>query len=225
MLCILAVSLGACSRSNEATTITPAPAAAAQPAPTSAPVAETAPVMLPPELAARLVRPHSPVLGAAKARVTVVEVLDPACEACRAFAPVVEQLLFLYPADVRVVVRFADFHPPSQEAIRLLEAARQQGKFHEVLSALFERQQEWASHSAPDAARVWKIAGDVGVDLARARKNARAESVNKMLQLESEDLVALKVEQTPTFFVNGKLLVDFGPNQLFDLVKNEVGAP
>ena len=180
--------------------------------------------MLAPELAARLVRPHSPVLGAAKARVTVVEVLDPACEACRAFAPVVEQLLFLYPTDVRVVVRFADFHPPSQEAIRLLEAARQQGKFHEVLSALFERQQEWASHSAPDAARVWKIAGDVGVDLARARKDARAGNVNEMLKLEAEDLVALKVERTPTFFVNGKLLVDFGPEQLFDLVKKEVDA-
>jgi protein-disulfide isomerase len=102
------------------------------------------------------------VLGAAKARVTVVEVLDPACEACRAFAPVVEQLLFLYPQDVRVVIRFADFHPPSEEAIRLLEAARQQGKFHEVLGALFERQQEWASHAAPDAARVWKTPATSG---------------------------------------------------------------
>jgi protein-disulfide isomerase len=82
---------------------------------------------LTPEVAAHLVRPHSPVLGAANARVTVVEVLDPACEACRAFAPVVEQLLFLYPNDVRVVVRFADFHPPSLDAIRLLEAAHRGG--------------------------------------------------------------------------------------------------
>ncbi len=188
-------------------------------------MADVAPVALSPELAARLVRPHSPVLGAAKARVTVVEVLDPACEACRAFAPVVEQLLFLHPADVRVVVRFADFHPPSQEAIRLLEAARKQGKFHEVLSALFERQQEWASHTAPDSARVWKIAGEVGVDVARARKEAGAASVDDFLRLEAEDLIALKVERTPTFFVNGKLLVDFGPKQLFDLVNQEVGAP
>jgi len=188
-------------------------------------VAETTPVTLPPELAARLVRPHSPVLGAAKARVTVVEVLDPACEACRAFAPVMEQLLFLYPEDVRIVVRFADFHPPSQDAIRLLEAARKQGKFHELLSALFERQQEWASHAAPDSARAWKIAGEVGVDVARARKDAGAGSVDDFLRLEAEDLIALKVERTPTFFVNGKLLVDFGPKQLFDLVKEEAGAP
>jgi protein-disulfide isomerase len=221
---ILAASLSACSRSEPpaAPASGPAPAAVAQPAP--APVTEAA-VALPPELAARLVRPHSPVIGAAKARVTVVEVLDPACEACRAFAPVVEQVLFLYPEDVRVVLRFADFHPPSQDAIRLLEASRKQGKFHELLAALFERQQEWASHASPDSARVWQIAGEVGVNVARARKDAQTRSVDDMLRLEAQDLTALKVERTPTFFVNGKLLVAFGPEQLLDLVKQEVGAP
>ncbi len=161
-------------------------------------------------MAARLVRPHSPVLGAAKAPVTVVEVLDPACEACRAFAPVVEQLLFLYPEDVRVVLRFADFHPGSEEAIRLLVAARRQGKFEPLLDALFERQEEWAAHGAPDSARAWQIAGEVGVNVARARTDARAASVDEMLRLEAEDLVAIKVERTPTFFVNGKPLPTFG---------------
>jgi protein-disulfide isomerase len=214
MLCV--ASLGACSRQEPAT-----PAASAAPA--TPPAADQAPVQLSAELVARLERPHSPVLGAPQGRVTVVEVLDPACEACRAFAPVVEQLLFLYPEDVRVVVRFADFHPPSQEAIRLLEASHRQGKFHEALEALFERQSEWASHASPDAARAWKIAGDAGVDVARARKDANAESVDKMLALEAEDLVALKVERTPTFFVNGKLLVAYGPQPLFALVKEEVG--
>jgi protein-disulfide isomerase len=220
LLCV--ASLGACSRQEPATPAASSmPTAAEQPAPATPPAADQAPVQLPPELVARLERPHSPVLGAAKGRVTVIEVLDPACEACRAFAPVVEQLLFLYPEDLRVVVRFADFHPPSQEAIRLLEASRQQGKFHPVLEALFERQSEWASHSAPDASRAWKIAGENGVDIARARKAANAEGVSKMLRLESEDLATLKVERTPTFFVNGKLLVDFGPQQLFALVKEE----
>jgi protein-disulfide isomerase len=222
LACLLFVSLAACSGNKEPA----AAAAAATPAstpPPSPPAAAEAPAeQLPPDLVARLVRPHSPVLGTAKARVTVVEVLDPACEACRAFAPVVEQLLFLHPEDVRVVIRFADFHPPSQEAIRLLEAARRQGKFHELLSALFEQQEDWASHNAPDPERAWKIAGKVGVDVAKARKEARTASVDSMLRLEGEDLNALKVDRTPTFFVNGKLLVSFGSEQLFDLVKSEV---
>jgi protein-disulfide isomerase len=154
----------------------------------------------------------------------VVEVLDPACEACRAFAPVVRQLTFLYPQEVRVVVRFADFHPGSEEAIRLLEAARMQGKFEPVLDALFERQEEWSSHASPNPARVWEIAGDAGLDVAKARVDARTAGVDKLLRLEAEDLAELKVERTPTFFVNGKLLATFGDQQLLDLVASEVRA-
>jgi protein-disulfide isomerase len=226
LACIVAAgiaALAACSRSTEAPPSSPpAPAGAAQPA-QPPPAAHAAHSALTPDQVARLVRPHSPVLGAANARVTVVEVLDPACEACRAFAPVVKQLLFLHPDDVRVVVRYANFHPPSEEAIRLLVAAGQQGKFDDVLGALFERQEEWASHTGPDSERAWNIAADVGLNVARARKDARAASVDNLLLLESKDLGALKVERTPTFYVNGKLLEDFGPQQLLNLVASEVG--
>ena len=41
----------------------------------------------------RLVRMHSPVLGPQNAPVTIVEFFDPACETCRAFYPVVKDLL------------------------------------------------------------------------------------------------------------------------------------
>jgi protein-disulfide isomerase len=224
LICIFAAALGACSRPAE----TPAPVTSAQPAPEAtvapAPVAPNEAAALTLEQVARLVRPHSPVFGVAKAPVTVVEVLDPACEACRAFAPVIEQLLFTYPEDVRVVVRYADFHPASLQALRLLVAAQAQGKVHELLSALFERQEEWAAHTGPDPARAWKIAGDVGIDVRRAQQDALAASVDNILQAEADDLVALKVDRTPTFFVNGKPLPTFGPQELVDLVASEVQA-
>jgi protein-disulfide isomerase len=216
LFCIVAVALAACSGKE-----TPAPAAVEQPPAAAAPAA---PAELTPDLVARLTRPHSPVLGAANAPVTVVEVLDPACEACKAFAPVVKQLLFLYPEDVRVVVRFADFHPGSEEAIRLLEAAHRQGKFDELLSALFERQEEWSSHAAPDTERAWQIAREVGVNVAKARKDARAARVDEILRQEAEDLMAIKIERTPTFYVNGKALPTFGPEPLLKLVASEVRA-
>lgn len=214
-----AVVLAACSKTPEASQSAPSAPVAAAPAP-----AKPAARALTPDLVARLVRPHSPVLGNAKAPVTVVEVLDPACEACRAFAPVVKQLLFLYPDEIRVVVRYADFHPPSEEAIRALFAASQQGRFDELLNALFERQEEWAAHTAPDPERVWTIAGDVGVNVGRARRDARAAKVDEALTLEAKDLAAIRVERTPTFYVNGKLLEDFGSQQLTNLVASEVRA-
>jgi protein-disulfide isomerase len=200
----------------------PSPAEAVV-APAPAPANDES-VSLTTEQIARLVRPHSPVFGPANAPVTVVEVLDPACAACSAFAPVVEQLLFTYPKDVRVVVRYADFHPASLQGLRLLVAAQAQGKVHEVLSALFERQEEWAAHTGPDPARAWKIAAEVGLDVPRAQKDALAASVDNILQAEADDLVALKVDRTPTFFVNGKPLPTFGAQELADLVASEVQA-
>jgi hypothetical protein len=44
------------------------------------------------------------VLGPKAARVTIVEFFDPACESCRAFYPVVKQIMAAHPKDVRVVL-------------------------------------------------------------------------------------------------------------------------
>lgn len=74
----------------------------------------------------RLVRMHSPVLGPKSAPVTLVEFFDPACETCRAFYPVVKDLMSRYPQDVRLIIRYAPFHQGSDQVVRLLEASRRQ---------------------------------------------------------------------------------------------------
>jgi protein-disulfide isomerase len=218
-LCVIALLAG-CSRSPEPPAGgTQAPVAEA---PAPAPVAE--PAVAPADLQARLIRPDSPVMGPASAPVTIVEFLDPACEACRAFAPVVKQAMFLYPNEVRVVARFADFHQGSDEAIRILLAAQEQGKFETVLSALFDGQDQWASHHSPDVNEAWKLAIAAGLDESRARKVARSDEVSQRLREESEDIVALQVSRTPTFYVNGKLLQEFGGRQFMELVTSQVKA-
>ena len=68
---------------------------------------------------------HTPIIGNPNASVTLVEFIDPACEACRAMYPYVKQILSKYPDDVKLVIRYVDFHKESELAIRILEAARQ----------------------------------------------------------------------------------------------------
>jgi protein-disulfide isomerase len=212
-------ALAACSPKTE----TP-PAPAQTPGPAAAPAEEPIAVAVTPEHAALLVREHSPVVGPANAPVTIVEFLDPACEGCAAYAPVVRQIQFLYPTEVRVVVRFAAFHQGSDEAVRLLDGAKQQGKFEPALEALFEHQQEWASHHAPNVAKAWDIAGKAGVDLAAARRHAKSAAADALLKQDHEDVIALQVTQTPTFFVNGKRLTKYGPTELKTLVQQELAA-
>ena len=48
-----------------------------------------------------LIRPHTPTLGPANAKVHLVEFLDPACEGCRAFYPVVKQIIAENPGKIR----------------------------------------------------------------------------------------------------------------------------
>jgi hypothetical protein len=44
------------------------------------------------------------------------------------------------------------------------------------------------------------------------------------LNQDAADIATVGVRQTPTFFVNGKPLQEFGAQQLFDLVQSEVKA-
>ena len=171
-----------------------------------------------------LVPPHAPVIGPAAAPVTIVEFFDPACEACAAFHPILGQILALFPQEVRLVLRYTPFHEGSDEAAGILEAARAQGRFEPVLGALFARQAEWAIHGAPDLARAWEIAATAGLDVARARSDAGSDAVARVLRQDLADARAHAVQQTPTFFVNGKPLPTFGAQPLYDLVRSEVEA-
>ena len=140
-----------------------------------------------------LVRPHSPVIGREDAPVTIIEFFDPACEGCRAFFPVVKQILAAFPNDVRLVLRYTLFHQGSEEAVRILEAARRQDKFEPVLEALLSKQQEWASHGAANLDRAWDIAAMAGLDPGRARRDATSPDIDSLLRHDIADAQANKV--------------------------------
>ncbi len=122
---------------------------------------------------------------------------------------------------VRLVVRYAPLHQGSDQIVRILEAARLQGKYWEALEAVLASQSMWASHDNPRPELVWNIISNVGVDIARAKADLQNPKITETLKLDREDLVALKVTKTPEFFVNGKPLPQFGPEQLKALVKSE----
>ena len=187
------------------------------------PVAEAEPVA--PELAEALIRSYSPVLGPEDAPVTIVEFFDPACEACRAFYPVVEAIMAEHGDAVRVVIRYTPFHgAASEEAIRVLEAARMQGVFEPVLEVVLREQPRWASHGAPEPGLILEIAATAGLDAEAARPQMLAPGVMAILNQDRADVETMGVGQTPTFFVNGKPLDPFGEAELRSLVAAEVAA-
>lgn len=174
-------------------------------------------------LSAPYIQPHTPIVGPADAPVTISEFFDPACEACRAFHPIVKNIIAAFPGKVRVALRYTAFHGPSKEAVAILEAARKQDKFIPVLEALLEKQPAWAPHGRP-APSPWEFLDGTGLDIERAKSDAKHPGVTAVINLDAADVKALEVRGTPTFFVNGKPLQKFSAQGLYDLVKQEVEA-
>lgn len=173
-----------------------------------------------------LIRPHSPVLGPMDAKVTLVEFFDPSCEACRAFHPVLKEIRKAFPDDVRIVMRYAAFHEGSDEAVRILEAARRQDLFEPVLDALLEEQPGWAIHGAPALDVAWEVAESAGLDMERAQADRLFPGTTAILNQDAADVQALGVNQTPTFFLNGRRLENFSLESLMTEVRVAVtGAP
>lgn len=167
-------------------------------------------------------RYYSPTMGPANAKVTIVEFFDPACETCRKFHPYVKQLMKSNPGRVNLVMRYAPFHQGSDYVVKMLEAAKLQGKFWETLEAAYEAQPMWAQHGNPRPQSLWNYLGGVGLDIEKAEKDMQSPMFEKRIAQELADAKALQVTKTPSFFVNGKPLTRFGYQELKALVESEV---
>jgi len=165
-----------------------------------------------------LIRPHSPTLGNPDAPVVIVEFLDPACETCRAFYPLVKDILAANPDQVRLVLRYAPFHNGSDKVVAVLEAARKQGKFWPALEALLATQEEWSPNHTPQVELVWPHLEGLGLDMEKMRIDMHAPEIANLIAQDLADGETLKVNKTPEFFVNGKPMPSFGYEQLIALV-------
>ncbi len=169
-----------------------------------------------------LIRAHSPSFGPADAPVTLVEFFDPSCEACRAYHPIVQDIRRQFPNEVRVVLRYTVFHEGSDEAVRILEVARMQKKFEQVLEAILEKQPNWALHDGPQMDLAWRTAGAVGLDMAKAENQRLSPDITGILNQDMADVEAVGIRQTPTFFLNGKRLENLSPEKLVAEVRQAV---
>lgn len=177
-----------------------------------------------------LIRPDSPSLGPTDAKVTIVEFLDPECEACATFGPKVKSMLSENEGKIRLVIRYMPFHPSSMKAAHLLEAAGEEGKFWQALDLIFRKQSEWGEvHGAPPSAAkpdVDKIfegfAKELGMNVEKYLAAARSNKYTAKVERDRKDGQTLGVRKTPTFFVNGRELARFSEADLRALVAEEM---
>ncbi|MFL6337120.1 MAG: thioredoxin domain-containing protein [Pyrinomonadaceae bacterium] len=155
-------------------------------------VAPTAPVY-------KIATDGQPSKGNPAASVTLVEFTDYQCPSCAAAQPDLLRIIAEYGDRVRLVVRDYPLsqHADSQRAAEAAEAAREQGKYWEYVTLLYQNQ------SALQADKLKEYASRVGLDRAQfdaALDSGRfADSVRRDLR----DGERAGVNGTPSVFVNG----------------------
>jgi protein-disulfide isomerase len=161
---------------------------------------------------------HSPMLGDAAARVHIVEFIDPACETCAQFFPLVKQLLADNPDRIRLSIRHVAFHDGSDYAVQVLEASRSQDRYLPTLEALLASQAQWAPHHTVQPDLVLQAIAGVGLNIEQLMLDMNSPEVAQRMEQDRNDAVALKVTATPEYFVNGRPMPSFGLQQLQTLV-------
>lgn len=164
----------------------------------------------------------APSLGPDTAKVHIVEFLDPACETCAVFYPLVKRIVAENKDKIRLTLRHVPFHRGSEDVVRMLEASRKQAKYWPTLEALLASQAGWApNHTAQPALALRAIAG-VGLNFEQLAADMRTPEVDQRLAQDSQDAALLQVTKTPEYFVNGRQMASFGRQQLQDLIRDEV---
>ena len=169
-----------------------------------------------------LERPYSFSIGGKSAKVHLVEFFDPACGTCAQFHPFVKNIMKNNKDKIRLTYRYAPYHKGSDEVVKILEAARKQGKFSETLEMLFRTQSNWIDHHNLNLQIIWKNLSYLEIDMDKMVVDVQNEEFDKIITQDLIDAKRVGANKTPSYFVNGKPLKEFGFKQLEELIYSEL---
>lgn len=147
--------------------------------------------------------------GPTTAKATLVEFADFQCPACAAYFPLVERLKQDFPNDLRVVYRYfplRQIHFQAQNSAQAAEAAGAQGKFWEMYSQLYTNQEAWANTAGMEPFN--KYATAIGLDMTKFTADSTSKATKDRINVDSEYGISIGINGTPTFYLNGKKIVN-----------------
>ncbi len=145
------------------------------------------------------------VKGNIESAIKIVEYSDLQCPACGVYYPIMKQLVEEFGNDISFEYRhfpLRSIHPNAEPAALATEAAGLQGKFWEMHDILFERQQEWSNKKGDNI--FTSYAKEIGIDITKFESDMSFnEDIKNKVESDYQSGLALKVNSTPSFFLNG----------------------
>ncbi|MEN3950691.1 DsbA family protein [Iodidimonas sp. SYSU 1G8] len=140
------------------------------------------------------------VAGNPQGDVTLVEFFDYRCGYCRLAQPNIVKLLEEDP-NIRIVFKeYPVLGPESITASRAAVASAKQGKYVEFHMALMGLEEPLNDDV------VYRVAGEVGLDVARLKEDMKSEDIDAMLAENQKLAETLGIGGTPNFIIGSHLL-------------------
>ncbi len=149
----------------------------------------------------------------AEQRVTIVEFGDFACPACAVLSPNINKVLSEFDGYVNYGLRIIPIHGElSKNSAIAAFAAGKQGKFFEMSTILFEKQDNWTKPGANTAELFLEYAGEAGVPNIDLYKSDVASPtfqkvIGQMIDRDSQHASQMKIASTPTLIIGGTEVV------------------
>ena len=144
--------------------------------------------------------PQTPVGGNPKGDVTLVEFFDYRCPYCKRMHPALRELLA---ADRKLRIAYKEWPilgPVSVTAARAALAAHLQGKYEAFHNSMMTATGEITEDT------VYRIAGSVGLDLERLKRDMASPQVEAALKANRDLASALDIHGTPAFVVGDQIV-------------------
>jgi protein-disulfide isomerase len=146
--------------------------------------------------------------GPKDAPITIVEFSDFQCPFCRNSVATLKEVMRQYDGKIRWAFRdfpIPSLHPQASKAAEAARCAGEQGKFWEYHDLLFDSKVQWTP------ADFKKFAEQLKLEPKRFGSCLDSGKYQAAVQSDIEDGVRLGITGTPTFFVNGRVIVGAVP--------------
>ncbi len=137
--------------------------------------------------------------------ITMVEYGDLQCPACKAYHPLVLDVMKAYPEQLKLVFKnfpLTTVHPNAMAGAIAAEAAGRQGKYFQFVDMAYDKQAEWAELDDPQG-KFEEYAKALGLNIDQFKKDQKDKAIATLINDERNEGIQNGVNGTPTFFVNG----------------------
>jgi protein-disulfide isomerase len=147
---------------------------------------------------------YANTLGPANAPVTIEFFSDLQCPQCARYEPIVKSLKQEYGDKVRMILRHFPLsaHEHALPAAWAAEAAANQGKFWDMVEALYKSQWIWARAPAPRTAFL-DLAKQIGLDVDKFQKDMDDQDVRERIGADQQHAQNVGVRTAPSVVING----------------------